>query len=170
MMSGCGLTGDDDGDSQEGEQNGEAENGSPVETEEVIGEGTFPYYDNKGEVTFEINGFTERGDLLQMDYTVTPGTPESDARNDPTLRNLFDAGSGGNIHLLDTDNLRRHTVVEDESGTPLESDPWDTALPYDEPTTLTAFFASAEDMETVDVYLYEFPPIMDVPVNTEGGE
>lgn len=162
VISGCGLSGDDGGDEQESEQNEEVESGSAPDAEEVIGEAEVTYEET--EATIEINGFTERGDLLQMTYTITP-TSGSSSR--PTIRNLFSANGGENMYLVDTANLRRHTVVEDDSGNSLEPHPWDTSLPYDEPTTLTAFFASAEDMETVDVYLYDLPPILDVPVTTE---
>ncbi|MBB4931463.1 hypothetical protein F4561_002283 [Lipingzhangella halophila] len=168
VLSGCGLTGGDDGDNSDGgdgEQNGNVESGAPAEAEEVIGEADVT--DEGTEATIEINGFTERGDLLQMTYTITPTSGDSSS---PTIRRLFSADAGENMYLVDTANLRRHTVVEDDSGNSLEPNPWDTGLTYDEPTTLTAFFASAEDMEKVDVYLYDLPPILDVPVTTSTGE
>lgn len=83
----------------------------------------------------------------------------------------MDANHLADHYLIDTANLRRHTVVEDEGGMMLEPDQH-TQIPYDEPTPMTVFFASAQDMESVDVYIFDFPPILDVPVTTaqEEGE
>lgn len=164
ILSGCGLT---DNDSEAGEQNDGSESGSAPDHEEVIAEETFPYQDT--EVTVEINGLSERDDLLQLNYTLTYGSPDS-GNDSSSLNRALDADWGGNLYLVDTENLRRHTVVEPESGDPLEPHPWDTELSPGEPAPLTAFFASAKDMAAVDVYLYDFPPIMDVPVTKDEDE
>jgi predicted small lipoprotein YifL len=170
LLAGCGLLGGDDSPEQDEpgseEQGAEVESGTAPDAENSLGETSFTH--ESGEVELVINGLTERGELLQLDYTLTlvPGDPsQSDSQS---LRTLFDAGSGRNMYLVDTANLRRHIVVRDDGNTALEPDPWDTELEPDQPATLTALFASAEDMEAVDVYLYKFPPIMDVPVAKEG--
>ncbi|WP_460863037.1 hypothetical protein [Nocardiopsis coralliicola] len=140
----------------------------PVEAGEAVAEGTFPYADREGSVTFEVNAVKPRGELLQMDYTVTPETPGSDAAEDPEIYDVLGGGDGGNIALVDMAHLKRYNSVSDEDGTTLEPD-WGSPLPYDEATTFTAYFAAPRDeMTAVDVYFYGFPPILNVPVEQEG--
>lgn len=157
VLTGCsgGLMGGDEPEPQ-------GEPGKAVQADNVVGKGTWPYWSNKGKVTWEINEMRERGDLLQVTMQVTPGTPKSDAKEQPTLYRLFDSMS---VYLVDTKNMRRHTVVADEDGTELAPDVVDTSTPYDEPTTLSYTFAApTENVKVMDVYIGDFPPILDVPV------
>jgi hypothetical protein len=166
LLAGCGPFGGSTPEEPEDEQQDtNVESGTSPDSEASIGETSMPT--EYGEVEVVINGLTERGELLQMDYTLTLAPDDPSHSDAQSVRRLFGAGHGENMYLVDTHNLRRHTVVEDDGGRSLEPHPWETDLEPDAPSTLTAYFASTEDMETVDVYLYTFPPIMDVPVAKE---
>ncbi|GAA1097983.1 hypothetical protein [Nocardiopsis composta] len=169
LLAGC--SGGEDAREGSQEQGDGAGQGSPgtVEAGEAIAEGTFSYPELDGEITFEIHSLQARGDLMQMDYSITPEEPASDAPSSPYLRSLLGAGTGANIYLIDMENLLRYETVADEDTEQLEPDPWETAIPYGEKTTLTAFFAAPRDgMKAADVYFYGFQPIMNVPVSGAG--
>ncbi|ASU83660.1 hypothetical protein CDO52_13435 [Nocardiopsis gilva YIM 90087] len=174
LLSGCGMLGGDGADEKDekkGQGQASQEPGTAPKADNVIGEATFDYHGGKGEVKFEINSLTVRGDLLQMDYTVTPGKPSSGAMRNPYVRKLFDVGHGESAHLIDMANLRRHSIVKDGNGDYLEPHPWDTDLTYGEPKQLSVIFAAPpENTEAMDVYLYDFPPIMNVPVTRSEGD
>ncbi|PSL00185.1 hypothetical protein CLV63_102312 [Murinocardiopsis flavida] len=142
----------------------EADPGTAVKADEVVGKGTWPYWSDTGKVTWEINEMRRRGKLLQVTMQVTPGTPKSDAVDSPSLYDLFGTFD---IYLVDTKNMRRHTIVTDESGVELAPNRVDTGAPYDKPTTLTYTFAAPEkNVRAMDVYIADFPPILDVPVTS----
>ncbi|WP_017591308.1 hypothetical protein [Nocardiopsis potens] len=166
LLAGC-SGGEDAREGSDAEGDRKASPGQPS-TEDVIAEATFPYHEHKGEATFQINSLTVRGELMQLDYTITPGTPGSDAESDPEIWKVFDVSlTAPHIDLVDMENLRRYTVVEDENGDLLQPHPT-TVLTYDEPNSFTAFFAAPRDgAEAFDVYLYGMQPIMDVPVGEE---
>ncbi|WP_017622045.1 hypothetical protein [Nocardiopsis chromatogenes] len=157
-----------DKDPEDGGGGEDAASASQISTDEVIAEGTFPYAEHKGEAKIEVNGLTVRGDLMQLDFTLTPGTPSSDADSSPSIFNQLDAStSGSHISLVDMENLLRYEVVRDEDGEYLQPHV-NTELTYDEPHVLTAFFAAPrEETSAFDVYFYGFDPIMDVPVQEE---
>ncbi|MFW5417494.1 hypothetical protein J0910_12860 [Nocardiopsis sp. CNT-189] len=167
LLAGCSGGGEDARDGSDAQGGQGASPGQPS-TEDVIAEGTFPYREHEGEAAFEIHALTVRGELMQLDYTITPGTPESDAESDPEIWTLFGVSlTEPHIDLVDMENLRRYTVVEDENGDLLQPHPT-TVLAYDEPNSFTAFFAAPRDgADTFDVYLYGMQPIMDVPVEEE---
>lgn len=168
-LAGCSSNNrDKDADGGGGQDGGTAAEPSQVSTDEVIAEATFPYHDHKGEAEIEVNGLAVRGDLMQLDYTLTPGTPTSDARSNPTIFRVLDAPTTrSHISLVDMENLLRYEVVEDEDGDHLQPH-INTELTYDEPHVLTAFFAAPrEETAAFDVYFYGFEPIMDVPVQEE---
>lgn len=166
-LAGCSSNARDK-DPEDGGGGGADASPSQVSTDDVIAEGTFPYNDHKGEVKIEVNGLTVRGDLMQLDYTLTPGTPSSDARKNPSIFDQLDASTqGSHISLVDMQNLLRYEVVRDEDGDHLQPSV-NTELTYDEPHVLTAFFAAPrEETSAFDVYFYGFDPIMDVPVQEE---
>ncbi|MDA2813736.1 hypothetical protein O4J56_24035 [Nocardiopsis sp. RSe5-2] len=166
-LAGCSANSRDKAP-EDGGGGGAAASPSQVSTDEVIAEGTFPYNEHKGEVKIEVNGLTVRGDLMQLDYTLTAGTPSSDADRRPNLTTIGASTSGSQIWLVDMENLLRYKVVEDEAGGYLQPSVT-TDITYDEPTVLTAFFAAPREEATAfDIYFYGFDPIMNVPLQEEG--
>ncbi|CAM3937812.1 hypothetical protein GCM10009799_15160 [Nocardiopsis rhodophaea] len=168
LLSGCGMFGGSDGaddkDEKKGQDQAAQDPGSAPDAEDVIGEATFTtQYET--DAKFEIHALTVRGELLQMDFSIAPERP--DGRSRLNLYNQF-----GNVsefvYLVDTQNLRRHSIVRADGR--LAPDIVKTHLSYDEPTQLSAIFAApAEDTDAMDVYFYQFPPIMNVPVTRAEG-
>ncbi|MDA2807522.1 hypothetical protein [Nocardiopsis suaedae] len=157
-----------DKDPEEDGGGGAASSPSQVSTDDVIAEGTFPYHEHKGEVKIEVNGLTVRGDLMQLDYTLTPGTPSSDPASRLQLTDLDAPVLGSHVSLVDMENLLRYHVVQDEAGIYLQPSA-STELTYDEPNVMTVFFAAPrEDASAFDIYFYGFDPIMDVPLQEAG--
>ncbi|MBB6172108.1 hypothetical protein HNR23_002168 [Nocardiopsis mwathae] len=171
LLSGCGMFGGDDGGDGGGTKNdGQAaqEPGSAPEAEDVVGEATFTTKYGS-DAKFEIHALRVRGELLQMDFSIAPERPKTDN----SRLNLY--SQFGNVsefaYLVDTRNLRRHSIVRDGGNDRLAPDIVKTSLSYDAPTRLSIIFAAPEeDTEAMDVYFYEFPPIMNVPVTRSEGD
>ncbi|MFC3996448.1 hypothetical protein ACFOVU_11005 [Nocardiopsis sediminis] len=159
LLAGC--SGGGDGGNGGGDEDG-ASPGTSAETTDVVAETTWPYQRRGGEAEAEIHALQVRGRLMQLTITVTAGD-----FGDEATQSLYDLwGTFGAVpYLVDNANLTRHNVVYD-SGTTLQGpNVVDTRLTPGEPRDLSYTFAAPpEDVETMDLYIGELPPITDVPV------
>ncbi|MFC4563490.1 hypothetical protein ACFO4E_16615 [Nocardiopsis mangrovi] len=159
LLAGCSDGGGGGNGGSEGESaSPETSSGAT----EVVAEITWPYQKREGEAEAEVHALQVRGRLMLLTITVTPGE-----FGDNRTESLYDLwGTFGAVpHLVDNANLTRHNVVLDSDNTAQAPDVVDTSLTVGEPRELSYTFAAPpEDVEAMDLYISELPPVTDVPV------
>lgn len=134
---------------------------------ETLAKATFPAYFAKGAtVDVAIHRLKRRGQLLELSFSLTPRAPVgSGARERLSPYRIIGQSGTFQVDLIDTVNLRRHTVVKDSSGKKLKPDDVFTTILLDQPGMLTYTFAAPPaDVTKMDVHIANWPPFHDIPV------
>ncbi|QVQ54287.1 hypothetical protein J4H86_11720 [Spiractinospora alimapuensis] len=171
LTSGCGLLGSDDGDNGEDGADGgdggtdaaEAEPGA-ADTDNVVAEGTYDVPDLEGgSAHFEIHELKVQGELAQLSLSMTVEDPEGNGRSGrPTLWDHW--RSYLTVYLVDNDNGNRHATVMDENEQSIGINAHE-AFDYGDTLSFGAAFAAPpEDVETMDVYIGDYPPFTEIPL------
>lgn len=148
-------------DSGNGSDDGDDAKAS-AKTTDVAAETTWPYQSTKGEAKVEVHELRVRGKLMQLTLTITAENPSAEGYDYENIYNLY-----GDISpsLVDASALKRYTVVADSDDSLLAPDPVNTDLYDGQPKDLSYTFAAPpKDVESLDLYVNEFPPVTDVPV------
>lgn len=123
LVGGCALVGGgDDGKKQTGKAaapssaavSPAASLAGPATAKKSI---TYPGLDKGGTVTVGFQSLQVRGQLAQLSLTWTPNVPgdDTDSWNIGQMTSGAIA-TGGNIDLVDTQNLKRYVIVKDSDG------------------------------------------------------
>lgn len=158
-FTGCGTGGDgnDGGDDGRVEENPSV--ATTTEPTEVVAEAEWGYENEEGNAAVEVHALRIHGDLMDLHLTITGG--EDTGGSKETVQHLLGTPDP---YLVDSANANRHRVIEDASGSPVNSSRY-TDLPPGEPRDITFTFpAPPESVEVMDLYAYDEPPVRDVPV------
>ncbi|WP_106246067.1 hypothetical protein [Allonocardiopsis opalescens] len=111
------------------------------------------------ELTLTVHELRRQGRLLHLVYSVAHDGDEE--------LSLWDFDDAWDVALVDSVNLRRHSVVADGDQEELAPYRVDTEIPVGAAAPLGYVFAAPpEDVTAMDVYISTFPPFRDVPVSS----
>ena len=170
--SGCSiLDGGDDspgassgGSSGTGTSTGTRGPAAGVDPGKVVVKATFPSPLADGAtVEVKIHGLRAAGRLAVLTASLTPRVP---GRYDEDISPYDINGEHGvEPYLVDTVNLKRHLVLKDAKGSALGSDDVYTNGSNNVPMYVSYTYAAPPpNVRTMDVYVGEWPPFRDVPV------
>lgn len=180
-LGGCGG-GDDDGDGNSPENRA----GTPTatsapeetatatstpapeeETEEAVATQTVKArgeHARSATVDLAVQSLRVDGELATLTLSFTPHDPEAAPDTGYTIDELNDDNNLF-VSLVDTVNLKRYVVVEDSDNDALETRTHITSAPLDaSATTQHTFAAPPADVSEIDVFVGDWPPFRDVPI------
>lgn len=139
---------------------------------------TYPGLDKGGTVTVGFQSLQVRGQLAVLSLTWTPNVPGSADTDTWNIGQMTsgDNVAGGNIDLVDTQNLKRYVIVKDSSGNRLGSsgngvggyaEPPNAGQSAKSGQTITATYTYAApppNVSSIDVYGDEHALFTNVPI------
>ncbi|MBX6765600.1 MAG: hypothetical protein IRY90_00315 [Actinomadura rubrobrunea] len=162
--TGCSVFGTG-GDSEGSSATPKSTASAGVDVNKTVAKATFPSPLADGAtVDVKIHGLHRTGKLAVLTVSMTPHVP-GEVDDDDISPYDINGGRGIYPYLVDTVNLKRHVLLKDAEDKELGSDDVFTDGRNNTPMYLRYIFAAPpENVSTMDVYLGEWPPFRNVPL------
>lgn len=170
FLAGCGSEQEAMSDQEDSSQ--ELNSGDPVKAtwpddEDLVAEDVFPTLDSEDEkVRVGIESIVVTDDTMELRMLFSPEENVDELRFVDITRNMY---STVDVNLIDRENLKIYSVLEEIDGGGLYQSPSDTKARTGETVGFQIFYPAPEDgIDTVDVDLGTSLPIFeDVPLTFE---
>jgi len=161
--TGCSVFGKG-GDSEGSSANPKSTAAPSVDVNKTVAKATFPSPLADGAtVDVKIHGLHRTGKLAVLSVSLTPHVPGE--HDDDISPYDINGNRGLYPYLVDPVNAKRHVVLKDAKGAELGSHDVFTNGRNNTPMYLRYTFAAPpENVSTVDVYIGEWPPFRNVPL------